>query len=50
MSINTFFAFTCSGLLKSGTLSEMASMPVSDALPLAKALRIKSIAATESNP
>ena len=50
MRIRTFLAFTCSGDLKSGTLSEIASIPVSEALPLANAFNIKSTAATDKRP
>ena len=43
MITNVRRAFTCSGVLKSGTLSEIASIPVSEALPLAKAFKIRAV-------
>ena len=50
MATNVRRAFICSGDLKRGTLSETASRPVSDALPLAKAFKIISIAAKVNKP
>ena len=50
MIIRTFLAFTCSGDLNNGTLSEIASIPVSDALPFAKAFKISNAAAIVIKP
>ena len=43
-------AFTCSGVLKSATPSEIASRPVRDDPPFAKARSKIKIAANVSNP
>ena len=50
ISIKVLRALLCSGSLNKATESDIASSPVKDALPLAKAFKTKSIAAKLSNP